>query len=1334
MGILKTVSSMSIIGSILFLIFQIIKPLTKKNFNASWHYRVSIIILIFFILPIGSFISFPRISNDFVTKVSQIDIGKIGDSEIATKVEDMDHIPDTRDTDENFVQEDYKYKMQSEKSPIVETKENNHIKKYFDNYSYEDIILYIWLIGMIVLFLSKSIPYIKFKSTVLKNSIKVEDIEILELFNQCKNELNINSNIKLKHCQYIGSPMLIGILNPMILIPNTNEDKNTLKMIFLHELNHYKRKDIIIKAFGFFVNIIHWFNPIVYLLLRDMDNYCECSIDEKVVKEMKIEDRKYYGETILKLIDNSRDRRYNLTTAMSSSGEELKSRLENMLFFKKSSKKRIIISLFVTILIISFGFTIACNIMPAKAVDENNSFVVYIKEDGLYYSYLDNGEEFRVHEGKEFSYPIISKTGMYIAYTHGTDLYVYDFENGNSDKLAKEIVSYDWIDEDTIIYSTEKAGFTIHDMKPKKGIQSSKDYIDEYYYENFKVSKDGSIYGNRISKWTVDNDKYAYNTGIVEIILEKNGQFKINTIVEGRKFTDDKLGYSPIISKITEDGRYIFIMEKFASGSLSADGIGIGLYDTKEKIHIDFTDIYGSEGMTYGEGDEDLVVLPFANNVAINPKDSNLIAIIKGGFRERFMNKEVVLFNINKDKSYEIINIMEKDLVAMTPSFTLDGDKLLYSATKAIDPHSITDFNQAYKDWENQPHNIYEYDLKNSQVRKLTKGNEFDFMPINISKDEILICRLKDNGYSSLIKIIGEKEEIFADDVMIDYITEENIDIFLGKNNKKNKYNIKENNKNTSIADKLYELRGGKIGDNSRVGNIINLLNFPKDLESNGIELFTKEEPYGLQINFSADTDTKMKYTSMSSDDVWRSQSLILFSLIDNLDYIKYAIDDGKGNIIVSSINREQADSITVSVMGHKTSHIAKNKKRFKEFYNVFVQEDNLESQNTNNIKNIEIIFNEDNNYFDNKGPISITDKKMINDIVGMLDESQPIQDDEKMNNIRDMAYKDNKLILTDIDNEKSEIKFTFDTLYEIGFIEMDREKLEPKYDFFRYILDLIEYGKYETNIDSEVVELFKKYNWTIDYRVNTIKEKLPSDLKHEAGEHPIKIYWAYNNELSKSIGFDFSKYLGDTVVAEIYTLREPLPEYMKPMLNARGIVLKKDGKIIGAYIDAGRHESFACSLNRKSLEDIVNEDWDEWIKDYIDYDNKLEKEIAQLSPEGVIKTYFEALNSHNVKRAKACLARTKSNINLDLSANMSNIELYNKKAEDYYNNIKSVNLLEIKKLDKENEDSNTLSYRATADYKYKKMIVHEDGVLPYTVLLKKETKNGGWKIQDIGF
>jgi len=42
-------------------------------------------------------------------------------------------------------------------------------------------------------------------------------------------------------------------------------------------------------------------------------------------------------------------------------------------------------------------------------------------------------------------------------------------------------------------------------------------------------------------------------------------------------------------------------------------------------------------------------------------------------------------------------------------------------------------------------------------------------------------------------------------------------------------------------------------------------------------------------------------------------------------------------------------------------------------------------------------------------------------------------------------------------------------------------------------------------------------------------------------------------------------------VEVEIYRLRDPLPNYMKPRINARGIVVKYDNEIIGAYIDAGR-------------------------------------------------------------------------------------------------------------------------------------------------------------------
>ena len=62
--------------------------------------------------------------------------------------------------------------------------------------------------------------------------------------------------------------------------------------------------------------------------------------------------------------------------------------------------------------------------------------------------------------------------------------------------------------------------------------------------------------------------------------------------------------------------------------------------------------------------------------------------------------------------------------------------------------------------------------------------------------------------------------------------------------------------------------------------------------------------------------------------------------------------------------------------------------------------------------------------------------------------------------------------------------------------------------------------------------------------------------------------------------------------------------------MNARGIVLKSQGKIIGAYIDAGRHDSFACSLDRKSLKDLTNKGWDTWISEYINYNNELDLKI----------------------------------------------------------------------------------------------------------------------------
>ncbi|HSH52648.1 MAG TPA: hypothetical protein VK982_13065 [Bacteroidales bacterium] len=60
-------------------------------------------------------------------------------------------------------------------------------------------------------------------------------------------------------------------------------------------------------------------------------------------------------------------------------------------------------------------------------------------------------------------------------------------------------------------------------------------------------------------------------------------------------------------------------------------------------------------------------------------QDNDLIALIEGPGREMIFYKEVILLDISEDKTFKTVNFMDKGLVAMTPSFTLDGENCYIS-------------------------------------------------------------------------------------------------------------------------------------------------------------------------------------------------------------------------------------------------------------------------------------------------------------------------------------------------------------------------------------------------------------------------------------------------------------------------------------------------------------------------------------------------------------------------------------------------------------------------------------------------------------------------------
>lgn len=201
-------------------------------------------------------------------------------------------------------------------------------------------------------------------------------------------------------------------------------------------------------------------------------------------------------------------------------------------------------------------------------------------------------------------------------------------------------------------------------------------------------------------------------------------------------------------------------------------------------------------------------------------------------------------------------------------------------------------------------------------------------------------------------------------------------------------------------------------------------------------------------------------------------------------------------------------------------------------------------------------------------------------------------------------------------------VKLYYDTLYDKAHIEKDGGLYETEIDFARYIDSLLENPGADFDIgDDKALELFGKYGWTIDYQISSQKINL-GEIEKLSSFDPSSYYFAYNNELSKDIGLDMSGYKGPVDV-HIYRVYESMPKEFYPMKDGRGIVVKSDGKIIGAFISAGRHSAFsACSLIGNGFEKSSGMTVDDWILKIVETDSA-EKSLSKLEPEDVISEYF---------------------------------------------------------------------------------------------------------------
>lgn len=165
-----------------------------------------------------------------------------------------------------------------------------------------ELFLVIWLIGIAYHLLKHLIEHhnvMRYIHNIPKTESK-EGKKILE-------ELDKGNRIEVLKTSAIKSPCCIGIFRKRILLPNREYSKDELRYILLHEYAHLCNNDILLKELIMVLCWIYWWNPIVYLLKKELNQSIEIRCDLSVVGYLNENERADYLDVMLDTFRESRE-------------------------------------------------------------------------------------------------------------------------------------------------------------------------------------------------------------------------------------------------------------------------------------------------------------------------------------------------------------------------------------------------------------------------------------------------------------------------------------------------------------------------------------------------------------------------------------------------------------------------------------------------------------------------------------------------------------------------------------------------------------------------------------------------------------------------------------------------------------------------------------------------------------------------------------------------------------------------------------------------------------------------------------------------------------------
>lgn len=233
-----------------------------------------------------------------------------------------------------------------------------------------DIVTLVWIIGSLIFISVHLISYSHYKRQVLKKGRMIKETRILSQIFRLKRELHISRTVCVMEYDEAESPMIIGFIKPVLVLPKEHYNSEDLFFILKHELVHFKRGDVYLKLLFVTANAVHWFNPIIWIMQKEAVIDMELSCDERVTQGTSFALRKAYTETLFSMLHKQCVRKTVLSTQFYGGTKIMKKRFKNILI-KNRKKNGISILICAVVLSITLGMLVGCSVTKENTGKEN---------------------------------------------------------------------------------------------------------------------------------------------------------------------------------------------------------------------------------------------------------------------------------------------------------------------------------------------------------------------------------------------------------------------------------------------------------------------------------------------------------------------------------------------------------------------------------------------------------------------------------------------------------------------------------------------------------------------------------------------------------------------------------------------------------------------------------------------------------------------------------------------------------------------------------------------------------------------------------------------------